>query len=308
MKKTLISLISSGVFAAALCAADAPAAAPAAQPAAPAPAAQQAPAPAPEAKSGSALEKLSVSGSFGYTSEYIFRGLKQSDSAFQAKVELGYPVGNGNLYAGMWTSQPIAKANQPNELDFYLGYIMPITDSVKMDAGWTYYWHPEYDYTQYSSNYSDYMRGEDRSNEIYLGFIWDSSKVLNGVNLSPAIYYYYDWNVDKHTIEGSISYTYDLSELSGISGFAIGSKLYLGYQTTCRPYGDAAEQQDYFRRTDGLYYGAELKLTYQLNDYVGFYAGFNWAGQQPTDGVGGNGIVDRNWNFIYGTAGVTFGL
>lgn len=295
MKKTLISLISSGVFAAALCAADAPAAAPAAQPAAPAPAAQQAPAPI-EAKSGSALEKLSVTGTFGYTSEYVFRGDKQSDSAFQAKVELGYPLGNGNLYAGVWTNQPIASADVSNELDFYVGYIMPVTDTLKVDIGQTYYWYPD------GNTYRPY-RGLNRSTETYAGINWDTSSVLNGVNINPAFYYYYDWNVDKHTVEASLSYTYDLGQLSGVEGFAITPGIYLGYQTTCRPVGDTGQASTIFGRMNGLYYGVDVTLTYKLNDFVGFYAGFGYAGNQDTS-VGGS----RNYNYVGGNAGVTFGL
>ena len=300
MKKTLISLISSGLFAAVVCAAEAPAAAPAPEAqkpavAAPAPA-QQAPAPI-EAKSGSALDKLSVAGTFGYTSEYVFRGLPQTDSALQAKVELGYPVANGNIYAGVWTNQPIANADQKDELDFYIGYIFPVTDTLKLDIGQTYYWFTEGDYS------APLFRGLNRSTETYIGINWDTSKVLNGINLNPSLYYYYDWNVDKHTIEASISYTYDLTQLLGVEGFAITPQIYIGYQTTCRPLGDTGLGANVFSRMDGLYYGADLTLTYKLNDFVGFYVGFSYAGRQDTWDSN-----CRNWNYASGNVGVTFGL
>ncbi|HVY69933.1 MAG TPA: hypothetical protein VHH73_08380, partial [Verrucomicrobiae bacterium] len=53
------------------------------------------------------LDDLTVSGAFDYESQYVFRGKKITQSAFQPSVSFAKPVSDGTLNAFVWTSQPI---------------------------------------------------------------------------------------------------------------------------------------------------------------------------------------------------------
>ena len=59
----------------------------------------------------------SISMDFPYVTEYVFRGVGLAEESIQPSIELA----SGDLYAGVWTSQPVAGAGVANEVDFYLG-------------------------------------------------------------------------------------------------------------------------------------------------------------------------------------------
>ena len=76
----------------------------------------------------------------GGTSDYIFRGVSQTDGdpAFQAGVDFSY----GILYAGIWGSNTDdAFTNSSAEIDFYAG-IKPVLGPVTFDFGVIYYSYP----------------------------------------------------------------------------------------------------------------------------------------------------------------------
>lgn len=89
--------------------------------------------------------KFSFSVNIGGTSDYVFRGISQSDAkpAVQGGVDLTY----GILYAGLWSSNvdfgptlqgdKLAKA----ELDLYAG-IKPVWGPLNFDFGVIYYTYP----------------------------------------------------------------------------------------------------------------------------------------------------------------------
>jgi len=295
MKKIILSLMSASLLAVSAHAADVNDPAQNPIPAAPTPATATAtattatPAAAPETPAESAISKLSVSGSFAYESTYVFRGVKQTDGAIQGGVELGYPVEKGNLYAGIWTSQPVAKANQTDEIDLYVGWTRPLTEELSLDIGYVYYW-----YADAQSAGSSLLR----SNELHLGFTYDTSKILNGINLSPSLYYYYDWNLQASTLEFSLSYSYDLSSLVGFEGLSLDPAAYLGWNDTAKP----AAEWGPTAWNSGVYYGANLNLTYQVNDFVSTFIGVRWAGKTITSDD------TTNPQYIWGGAGVNFGL
>ena len=231
------------------------------------------------------ISKLSIAGSFGYESAYVFRGAKCADSSFQASVEAGYPVLGGDIHAGLWTNQPIA-SGQSNEIDLYLGWTKPLTDSLTFDLGYTYYW------------YADTETGLLRSNELYLGVVFDTSKTLGGVNLNPAIAYYYDWNLEAHTIELSMGYSFDLSDIAGVEGLSLDPNIYLGWSARGMPSAEWGPHQ----WSSGIYYGLSLNLNYRLNDDANVYIGGRWAGICPTNENASNPQQ------LWGGAGVNFCL
>ena len=86
---------------------------------------------------------LHLSANVGLTSNYIFRGITQSNNG--AAIQGGFDVTNGWLYAGAWGSNVDFGAAIPNadlELDLY-GGVRPVIGSTTFDAGFIYYKYPD---------------------------------------------------------------------------------------------------------------------------------------------------------------------
>jgi uncharacterized protein (TIGR02001 family) len=91
----------------------------------------------------------------GGTSDYIFRGVSQTDSdpAFFAGVDASY----GILYAGIWGSGvEDTFTNSSSEVDFYAG-IKPVLGPVTFDFGVIYYWYPGDDFDV--ADYTEFKAG-----------------------------------------------------------------------------------------------------------------------------------------------------
>ena len=94
--------------------------------------------------------RAGVSGSVALTSDYIFRGISQTNQepALQAGIEYaadsGFYVGswgsNINWLSDLSTSQ--APISSSLELDAYAGYRGKFGESVGFDVGALYYWYP----------------------------------------------------------------------------------------------------------------------------------------------------------------------
>src|SRR6185312_2417238 len=94
-----------------------------------------------------------IVGSATLASDYIFRGLSQTNRkpAVQAGIEYDFADG---LYLGLWgssiswlsdTSTPTAPVSSNVELDFYLGYRGKLSEDLGYDAGlYTYYYPGSY--------------------------------------------------------------------------------------------------------------------------------------------------------------------
>jgi uncharacterized protein (TIGR02001 family) len=125
-------------------------------------AAAQAPAPA-------ATPDYTLTGNFGIYSQYIFRGLTQTDRkpAFQGGFDLATP---GGFYAGTWGSNiswlhdaGVVDHGASLEWDFYGGYKYAFNDDWGMDVGVLQYWYP-----------GDYLEGVTKPNttELYIAGNW----------------------------------------------------------------------------------------------------------------------------------------
>lgn len=82
---------------------------------------------------------LAVTGFAALTSDYIFRGISQSDNdpAVQAQIDATY----GILYAGAFASSTELEAGDSMELDLYAG-VKPSWNGVTFDLGFIYYAYP----------------------------------------------------------------------------------------------------------------------------------------------------------------------
>jgi uncharacterized protein (TIGR02001 family) len=109
--------------------------------------------------------KLALSVTVGGTSDYIFRGISQTDEnpAAQGSVDLTY----GLFYAGVWSSNVDFGPGSPNaEIDVYAGIkptlgAGPFWGPVTFDFGVIYYAYPaadddaaELDYVEFKAGYS----------------------------------------------------------------------------------------------------------------------------------------------------------
>ncbi len=76
---------------------------------------------------------------FGVSSEYVFRGITQSDGA-QVWGSLDYSFGGTGLYTGMWISNSGLAGNE--EVDVYGGYALGLGENLSVDIGAIGYFDP----------------------------------------------------------------------------------------------------------------------------------------------------------------------
>jgi len=113
-----------------------------------------------------------ISGNVGMTSDYVFRGISQTDNqmAIQGGLDYEHPSG---LYVGTWASNVSSDffngtGNDPQiELDLYGGYKGKVNDNIGYDVGYIRYQYPGFD--------------DANTNEIYVKGNYD--------NLSASLNY-----------------------------------------------------------------------------------------------------------------------
>ncbi len=275
-----------------------------------------APAPAPAAPSNP-LGDLSVTASLDYESQYVFRGKKVTNSAFQPSAQFGYPVYGGSVYAGMWTSQPIGHAggggaaipgpNQHNEIDLYGGYTYPLdmlTKGLGVDVGYMYYWYPD-------ASGAGSIYGTSDNQEIHVGFTYDTSSVLNNININPTLYYYHDFVLDQNDVEFGLSYSWDLTSLTGVKGITLVPSATIGMLHANNSFGQVFFPGGAHWRNGYSYYSFHLDLNYKINDWATAFIGVRYAGN--TDGTTvsptfGSPQAPGSQNSIWGGAGLKFGM
>ena len=136
---------------------------------------------------------VEVSSNIGFVSDYVFRGVSQSDESIA--VQGGFDVSYGNgLYAGVWGSNVDFDDNSQasSEIDLYAGYAGSIND-ISYDVGAIYYAYPgasrslDYDFWELS---------------LAAGYDFGSVATSASINYSPEFFgetgdaYYYALNAD----------------------------------------------------------------------------------------------------------------
>lgn len=216
--------------------------------------------------SESIAANLSIAGTFGYENAYVFRGALKDRNAFQSGVELGYAVGGGEVYAGVWGSLPISNYDGVKEFDYYIGYNHAI-DIVTVDAGFTYY--------SYAGTPNRFSPAQ-HTREIYIGA---SADVL----LSPSVYFYYDFDLNQTVFEGSISYSLDLTQYTNVEGLSLENKAYLGFLNARK-----AQAQPGTQKNGYTYFGFASDIAYAVSENVSTSFGIRWA--MNNDGHNGNSV------------------
>jgi uncharacterized protein (TIGR02001 family) len=242
---------------------------------------------------------LTGSGAISYESQYVFRGKKIANSSLQPKAEVGLQLSaNSNFYVGAWANEPVSRRSgaglaqfQKDEIDLYAGVYYNLPGNVAVDLGDTYYWYPEAGGTSVPSAAGVPI---DRSDEAYIGFIYNTASILpDSTNLNPAVYYYHDFNKDSNVVEVSTRYTWDLTRIVGFSGLSLQPRVYGGWYHANREYGDQASVASGNWRNSYLYYGASFDLNYMISPYCYLFGSANFAGN--TDGkTGGPALIGGN--------------
>ena len=141
---------------------------------------------------GTALAEGEWSGNVALSSDYVWRGISQSNE--DPAISGGFDYANGIFYAGTWASN-VDFQDEPEdtnmEVDFYGGLASEFANGVTWDVGVIYYAYPDAD----TADYDFY--------EIYggLGYDFDS-----GVSVGGKV----SWDPDNQNvyIEGSAGYSF----------------------------------------------------------------------------------------------------
>ena len=195
------------------------------------------------AQTAAQAQQLSISTTWAFESEYVFRGVQFSDSSIQPDLSISY--GNANL--GAWAALPIGDEadNFSDEIDIYGGYGFSLTDVVSADVGFTYYTFPDFTNGFFDEDVNTF--------EIFTGFAF-------GVPLAPSVYFYYDFDLETFTVEGSAGYTFPITDTTSV---VLGG--YLGH---VEPDGSDSSQ----------YYGVTADVSYGFSDNSSGSIGVRWAG------------------------------
>ncbi|MFT3783636.1 MAG: TorF family putative porin [Nibricoccus sp.] len=204
-----------------------------------------------------AKPSYSVTSDFSYTSEYVFRGIKQSNAAFQGSIE----VGQDDARIGVWTSQPMNSKQYSNETDFYAGYKIKLSRDLTADLVGTYYYYPESDSLAPARLHHSY--------EVGVGGIYN----LGGLNpgfagVSASLYYYYDFRLKAQTVQASLGYSLALKEIGTSIDFNVfggtesGSNLAPDRNTGVRKTGESWN-----------YYGFGVNVPYKLAENAQVHVG-----------------------------------
>ncbi len=133
-------------------------------------------------------QEVSYSLSGGYESKYVFRGAFLSNDSIQG----AFDVAVDDFYFGAWTALPLTdEMDFGNEIDFYAGYGAAIDEVWSFDFGGTYYYYPD--------------AADASTFEAYAGIAGDLA-------FGPALYIYYDFDLETFTIEGSLGSSWDVAD------------------------------------------------------------------------------------------------
>lgn len=177
-----------------------------------------------------AEEPIEVQSSFGYESEYVFRGVKQLGHNLNPGVRFDWLGSYGEIRTVFDGSD-----NDFTEVDYTLGHTHQ-QDALSIDGGITFYTFPE--------NRPELRRAADDTYEVFLGTAYD----LAQTGLRPNVYFFYDFELEDFTIQVGLDYLVDLHERLGAeAGIDVGHLF--------------ADNSD----DDRFYYQAKLDLVYQIN-------------------------------------------
>jgi uncharacterized protein (TIGR02001 family) len=122
------------------------------------------------AAAASAQAESEVSANVTLATDYVFRGISQSDE--RGAVQGGFDwAGETGLYAGIWASNVNFGGDASTEMDYYGGFAGETAGGLGYDIGFIYYDYEgesELDYIEYALglSYAGFSAGVNYSNEF----------------------------------------------------------------------------------------------------------------------------------------------
>lgn len=188
---------------------------------------------------------LPITGNLTFTSDYVFRGISQSDEHFAVQGGFDYAHEATGLYIGTWASNVDFNSDTSVELDVYAGWAKSYGD-FGIDAGYIHYNYP----------------GESSLNtdEIYLGGSWKWFTAKYYYAISDSLFGVTDAKGSQYFTVGA-SYTLPVGVALGASyGMTM-----LDGSTGGTP-NDTADYDDYKISAGYSYGGVDFELAYTDND------------------------------------------
>lgn len=209
-------------------------------------------------------QDLTVQTNFAFESEYVFRGVQLATESFQPSIDLGYDA----FYLGLWTNQP-TEDGSANEIDYYAGYKFKSNDLLTIDFGATVYHYPE-------------TLGDNDTLESYIGLEFDTF-------VSPAVYVYYNYDLEAFTYEASARRSFSVDEKNSIEvGLSAG-------------YVSLDDSRILSTPSEYYYYGASTQWVHAFTDTAKLAIGIHSGGNDEHLGPAGR---DANlWGSISFSAG-----
>lgn len=210
------------------------------------------------AMGGSALAQenaVDVSFNVGVASDYVFRGISQTDEGVQ--VFGGADVTSGILYAGVWASNVDFLDSTDAEVDFYAG-VRPTAGPVALDFGAIYYAYidepsgADYNYWEFKA------AGSIPAGPATLGAALFYSPDFTGAAFDEGLYYEVNAAIplsDKATLSAAIGHQdinvdfggdVDYTTWNVGLGYAITENVGLDiryWDTDDEPFGDISEER-----------------------------------------------------------------
>lgn len=147
-------------------------------------------------------EEVEISGNVTLTTDYVWRGISQSNEDFAVQGGFDLALENG-FYVGTWASN-VDFQDEPQdtnlELDFYGGFAGEFANGIGWDVGAIAYLYPDTEDADL-----DFV-------EVYGGL---STELENGLGLGG--YVYYDFDNQNVWIEGSAGYSFTDSFAADVS-------------------------------------------------------------------------------------------
>ncbi|MDP0501239.1 MAG: hypothetical protein Q7P63_14185 [Verrucomicrobiota bacterium JB022] len=199
------------------------------------------------ALSAQSVDNISVSTTFAFENSYVFRGAQLAEETFMPAIDFSAD----NVYFGVWGALPVTGAGD-SEVDIYGGYGFELSEIVSLDVGGTYYAYPD------SEDFEN-----DNTFEIYAGASFD-------VLLSPAVYVFYDFDLENFTIEASAGYSYALTD-----SLSADASVFAGWVDLGDAGSDFYETESF---DDYWYYGVSAALSYALAENASLTGYVNYSG------------------------------
>lgn len=159
-----------------------------------------------------------VSGYLVLTSDYVYRGVTQSDghAAGQVGVDLSFDSG---LYTGIWASK-VDIDNGPDrhrdlQTNYYLGYGFDLSNRWRANTNIVAYRYPGTD-GNIDYDYIEYAIGVNYDDRIWLEYAYSPDIYNTGLD-THNVEIYFEWQLPSNWVLGTGAGHYDVSSLAGQS-------------------------------------------------------------------------------------------